>query len=202
MEEEVVKEDTTPAQSPLVAVSFQQNHQRAQKYLEAEPKALGVTQIVLSVFQITCVTVFLASGLSRVPVEVPCFICSILVIIAGGVAVAAQNLRLPTLRACLGMQVVACIASFLNLLLTLDKVGYTPSICWHYSYENMTQEYGERCYNIESAVSHLFAECAIIQAVMFAISVTLASYCCKVVNCCTTGPKMTVITVQAPAVQQ
>lgn len=53
------------------------------------------------------------------------------------------------LRACLGMQVVACIASFLNLLLTLDKVGYTPSICWHYSYENMTQEYGERCYNIE-----------------------------------------------------
>lgn len=43
------------------------------------PFFFQVTQIVLSVFQITCVTVFLASGLSRVPVEVPCFICSILV---------------------------------------------------------------------------------------------------------------------------
>ena len=38
----VVDEGLSPAQSPLVSITFQRNVRRKEKYLEAEPKALGV----------------------------------------------------------------------------------------------------------------------------------------------------------------
>lgn len=190
------------AQSPLVAVSFQRNVHRNKKYLEAEPKALGVTQIGLSAFQIICVGVLLAKGLGQIHTDVSFFISSLLVVIAGAVAVAAQNLHLPTLRACLGMQIVACGASLFNMICILVKMDHMPSFCWAYYYDNITLHYGDICSNIESIHSHFYAEGVLIEAALLAISVTLAVYCCKVVNCCTPAPKMTVITVQAPAVQQ
>ncbi|XP_071334322.1 membrane-spanning 4-domains subfamily A member 4A-like [Trachinotus anak] len=198
----VVEEDPRPAQSPLVAVTFQRNVRRKEKYLEAEPKALGVTQIGFSVFQIICISVFLTNGLSHMHTDIPLIISSLLVIIAGSVAVAAQKLHLPTLRACLGMQIVACGASLFNMIASLTKFDDIPSYCWHYYYDNLTLHYGEICQKIENVLSHFNAECALIHAVLLAISATLAAYSCKVVNCCTPPPKMPVITVQAPPVQQ
>ncbi|XP_023279593.1 uncharacterized protein LOC111667956 isoform X2 [Seriola lalandi dorsalis] len=194
----MVEEDIGPAQSPLVAVTFQRNVHRKEKYLEAEPKALGVTQIGLSVFQIICVSVFLTSGLSNLQTDIPFFISSVLVVIAGSLAVAAQNLHLPTLRACLGMQIVACGASLFNMICTLVKMEEMPSFCWHYYYDNLTLHYGEICHKIENTHSHFYAEGVVIQAALLAISATLAAYCCKVVNCCAPAPKIPVITVQAP----
>lgn len=191
-----------PSQSPLVAVSFQRNIHRKEKYLEAEPKALGITQIGLSVFQIICVSMFLIKDLSRFQTDIPFFISSLLVVIAGSVAVAAKNLHLPTLRACLGMQIVACIASIFNFILTTIKMEEGPSYCWHYYYDNFTLHYGETCRNIENTHSHFYAESMVIQVVLVAISATLAIYCCKVVNCCAPAPKMPVITVQVPSAQQ
>ncbi|XP_070785834.1 membrane-spanning 4-domains subfamily A member 4A-like [Enoplosus armatus] len=188
--------------SPLVAVTFQRNANRKQKYLEAEPKALGITQIGLSVFQITCLGVFLAKDLSRSEGDIAFFVSSLLVIIAGSVAVAAQNLHVPTLKACLGMEVVACGASIFNMICSLVKMDYMPSYCWHYYYDNVTLHYRETCRNIESTHSHFYAESVVIQVALLAISATLAIYCCKVVNCCAPAPKMPVITVQTPPAQQ
>ncbi|XP_031145951.1 uncharacterized protein LOC116043426 isoform X2 [Sander lucioperca] len=201
MEAAVVEEGISPAQSPLVAVSFQRNVHRNKKYLEAEPKALGITQIGLSLFQIICVGVFLSKGLSFVTTDIPLLISSILVIIAGSVAVAAQNLHLPTLRACLGMQVVASGASLLNMICILIKMDHTPSFCWNYYYHNATVHWGEICHQIESIHSHIHAEGIVIEAALLAISITLAAYSCKVINCCSPASKMPVITVQAPPVQ-
>ncbi|XP_070711224.1 membrane-spanning 4-domains subfamily A member 4A-like isoform X2 [Pempheris klunzingeri] len=192
---------STP-QGPLVAVTFQRNVHRKLKYLEGEPKALGITQIGLSVYQITSVSVFLAKDLSRLPTDLPLLISSLLVVIAGSMALAAQNLHLPTLRACLGMQIVACGASIFNMICTLVKMEEVPSYCWHYYYDNFTLHYGETCHKIESAHNHFHAEGVVIQVALLAISATLAAYCCKVVNCCAPAPKMPVITVQASSVQQ
>uniref|UniRef100_A0A3Q3XEA3 Uncharacterized protein n=1 Tax=Mola mola TaxID=94237 RepID=A0A3Q3XEA3_MOLML len=198
----VVEEGVRPAQSPLVAVTFQKNVQRKQKYLEAEPKALGViTQIGLSAFQIICVSVFLAKDLSGMNTDLPFFISSLLVVIAGCVAVAAQNLHPPTLRACLGMQIVAFGASIFNIVLSMMKMEHMQSYCWYYYYDNFTLHYGKTCHSIESTQNHFFAESLVIQVALLAISVTLAAYCCKVVNCCVPAPKMPVITLQAPPVQ-
>uniref|UniRef100_A0A4W6FB93 Uncharacterized protein n=1 Tax=Lates calcarifer TaxID=8187 RepID=A0A4W6FB93_LATCA len=124
------------------------------------------------------------------------------VVIAGSVAVAAQNLHLPTLRACLGMQIVACAASLFNMICSLVKMEDMFTFCWHYAYDNNTLRYGEICQRLENTQSHFYAESVVIQAALLAISATLAAYCCKVVNCCSPAPKMPVITVQAPPVQQ
>ncbi|XP_068597583.1 membrane-spanning 4-domains subfamily A member 4A-like isoform X1 [Brachionichthys hirsutus] len=197
-----VQDTMSPAQSPLVAVTFQRNVHRKEKYLEAEPKALGITQIGLSMFQIICVAVFLAKDLTRVHTDIPFFIASLLVVIAGSVAVAAQNLHLPTLRACLGMQIVASGATIFNFILAVVKMEDTPSECWRYYHDNFTVNYGETCRDIENTHAHFHAESMVTQVVLLAISATLAIYCCKVVNCCTPAPKMPVITVQVPPVQQ
>ncbi|XP_059211369.1 uncharacterized protein LOC131990000 isoform X2 [Centropristis striata] len=201
-ESAAVEEGISPAQSPLVALSFQRNANRKQKYLEAEPKALGITQIGLSLFQVICGGVFLANDLGRMAADIAFFISSALVIIAGSLAIAAKNLHLPTLRACLGMQIFACGASIYNMISTLIRIGDGPYFCWHYYDPPNVTEYYEMCQKIESIQTHFFAEGVVIQAALLAISVTLAAYCCKVVNCCSPAPKMPVITVQSLPVQQ
>uniref|UniRef100_A0A3P8NWH1 Uncharacterized protein n=1 Tax=Astatotilapia calliptera TaxID=8154 RepID=A0A3P8NWH1_ASTCA len=198
MAEEVpaVEEAISPAQSPLVTLTFQKHIHRKEKYLEAEPKALGITQISLSVFTMLSTIVFLSNWGNTYAV-IPFFISSLLVIIAGSLAVAAKNLHLPTLRACLVMQIVACVASIVNLACTLIKDS-APYYCWHFD----TRDYGEICHKIEKINAHFCAGGMLIQATLFAISVTLAAYCCKVVNCCGPPAKLPVITVQAPPAQE
>ncbi|XP_027894386.1 uncharacterized protein LOC114157527 isoform X2 [Xiphophorus couchianus] len=90
------EQGASPAQSPLVTVTFQRNAKRTEKYLEAEPKVLGITQICFSVYMIISLSLFRAKGLSSYQPDIPLLVFSLLVIIAGGVAVAAKNLHLPT----------------------------------------------------------------------------------------------------------
>ncbi|KAM9836552.1 uncharacterized protein ACBR49_018984 [Aulostomus maculatus] len=199
-DEAVAVEAGPPPQGPLVAVTFQRNIYRSQKYLEAEPKALGITQIGLSVFQMTCLGVFLYKGLVEEGPDVAFFISSLLVVVAGCVAVAAQSLHLPTLRACLGMQIVACVASVFNVIFIQYKFGSSLPYCYTYNFdhenETSTQQY-ELCSLVERTHIHFFAKDILIQVTLFAISATLATYCCKVVKCCAPA-KVPVITVQTP----
>ncbi|XP_022518767.2 uncharacterized protein LOC107197785 isoform X2 [Astyanax mexicanus] len=77
----------------LVEVSFQKNPNQVLKYLEAEPKVLGVTQILLSSFLISISITSLQKSIYTAQI----IFCSLSTvgIIAGSVAIAAQNLRLP-----------------------------------------------------------------------------------------------------------
>ncbi|XP_069033930.1 uncharacterized protein [Embiotoca jacksoni] len=193
-----VEEGNSPAQSPLVAVTFQRNVHWKRKYLEAEPKALGITQIGLSLFKLTCVGVFLSNGLSDLHTDVPFFISTLLVVIAGSVAIAAQNLHIPTLRACLGMQLLACVASVFNIICTLVKMEERTWRCWNVRF-NTTEHYDDDiCHVFDLTESHFYASGVLVQAVLLAISATLAAYCCKVVQCCGPPPTLPVITVQTP----
>lgn len=59
-------------------------------------------------------------------------------------------LSLSQLRACLGMQIVACCASIFNIILSMVKMDITPSHCWTWNrHENFTLYYGKACSNIE-----------------------------------------------------
>ncbi|XP_014902781.1 uncharacterized protein LOC106956449 isoform X1 [Poecilia latipinna] len=201
-----VEQGASPAQSPLVAVTFQRNAKRKEKYLEAEPKVLGITQICFSVYMIISLSLFRAKGLSSSESDIPLLFFSLLIIVAGSVAVAAKNLHLPTLTACLVMQILACVASFLNMIFTIILLGVPSTNCWFNSFErntvNSTYNYNTICQQVESIHSHFFAGGILIQACLLAISATLAAYCCKVVNCCGAANKMPVITIQSPADQQ
>nr|XP_023997442.1 uncharacterized protein LOC112074513 isoform X1 [Salvelinus alpinus] len=197
-------EEAVPgAEGPLVAVTFQKTAHKKQKYLESEPKALGVAQIALSVFYISSVIVMFTNSMTMLVEDLTHVIGSVFVIIAGSLAIAAQNLHLPTLKACLGMQVVACVASAFNLIVSVSNLaghryGYG---CWKYVEINST-DHNNTCYSITDSTAHYFAELVLIHTALIAISVTLAAYCCKVVNCCSPGQRMPVITVQVPPAQQ
>ncbi|XP_061565489.1 uncharacterized protein LOC133419983 [Cololabis saira] len=190
-------EGLSPAQSPLVTVSFQKDDHRKKKFLEAEPRALGITQVGLSVYNIICGCVLQSNGLTRLPTDLLIFISSLLVVIAGNVAVAAQNLHLPTLRACLGMQIVACAASVVNIVCSVLRLPDVDLFCYYYHRRTDTS-HGETCYQIENLHSHFCAGAIVVQFALLAISATLAAYCCKVVNCCGPAPRMPVISIQHP----
>lgn len=183
----------------MVSVSFQKNEKRKFKFLEGEPKILGITQISLSFFQITCIANLHANGLVGSGLEIPLIISSLLILIAGSLAIAATRLHLPTLRACLGMEVVSSIAAIFNLIttmITMNTWRYYYS-CYYYDYDNVA-EGRKYCRYVEAAHTHLFAELVIIQVALFAISVTLLVYAAKVAQCCNPGPKVPVITIRAP----
>ncbi|KAJ0006466.1 hypothetical protein NQD34_013739 [Periophthalmus magnuspinnatus] len=184
--------------SPLMSLSFQKNTQRKFKFLEGEPKALGITQICLSIFQSSCMASLIANGVDQNEALVYFIISSILIFIAGSVAVASKNLHLPTLKACVGMEIVATAASLFNLVLAL--VTMEEFYCFHSEYDNSTFNEGEGryCRKVEAAHLQWFTELMVFQLTLLSISVTLAVYACKVVNCCSPAPKVPVITIQAP----
>ncbi|XP_033839398.1 membrane-spanning 4-domains subfamily A member 4A-like [Periophthalmus magnuspinnatus] len=191
----LVDPDTGLSDSPLVSVSFQRNEQRKLKFLEGEPKALGITQILLIFFHMSCIATLTASGLGK-ELAIPHFVASVFIFIAGSVAIAAKNLHLPTLRACLGMEIFSSVACLVNLIVSLLQMESRHS-CYYVSDEDRPY-----CLNAESANAHLFAELVVIQVALFAISITLAVYACKVVNCCSPAPKVPVIMIQAPPAPQ
>lgn len=195
------------AAEPMVAVTFQRNPHRKQKYLEAMPKALGVTEITLSVHQLCSFTLLSATKTYYTAINSIIAIGPVLLVVAGILALAAQNLHVPTLKACLGMQVVACVFSVFNLFEILLDWSMLVAVmqCWEHSHYmehyNSTQDYSKTCILIEDALSRYIAVSILVQAALFAISVTLAAYCCKAVNCCSPISRMPVITIQAPPTQ-
>ncbi|XP_046905152.1 uncharacterized protein LOC124487126 [Hypomesus transpacificus] len=192
-------------QGPLFSVTFQTDPHRKLKYLESEPKALGVTQITISVYKIFVYALFYVLGLDLPIEQIGYLIGYVSVMVAGCLALAAQNLHLPTLKACLGMQVVACVVSILNLLVDLLfglDTPFSQTGCWMSLHYNDTGVQHDNCMMLSTALESYSVEHFLIQAVSVAISVTLAAYCCKVINCCSPTSRMPVITVQAPPTQQ
>ncbi|KAJ8246301.1 hypothetical protein GJAV_G00266060 [Gymnothorax javanicus] len=185
----------------LVAVSFKKNPHYAQKYLEAEPKALGLTQVTLSVFQISMLLA-LSMPVARFPifVDVSRIIGSLFVIIAGITALAAQTLHLPTLKACFAMQVVAILASVINVIISCGTVEDYDR-CWMYEH-NETESLESSCRKMKNATSHFHAEVLLINIAILAICVTLAAYSGKTLNCCGARTSTPVITISAPPAQQ
>ncbi|KAG5261020.1 hypothetical protein AALO_G00299080 [Alosa alosa] len=180
---------------PLVQVTFQKDPNRKKKYLESEPKALGCTQIVLAFFLVNAGLLNWSPGWSTMEI-----INGIFVIIAGSVAIAAQNLSLHTLRACLGLQVftsITCGVTFLCMLgLSVHVHSYED--CRYLTHDEVNRAVHEACTMLLQVEDHYSAEIKVVMATILGISITLATYCCKVIQCCSPAGFMPVITVNAP----
>ncbi|KAJ7994909.1 hypothetical protein DPEC_G00254400 [Dallia pectoralis] len=196
----MAEEEVTPGgESPLVTVTFQRNPCQNKKYLESEPKALGVTQITFSVFHICSVMVMLANNMDMLSIDLTQIIGSVIVIIAGILALAAQSLHIPTLKACYGMQIVASSVSIFKLYISVMEIADTPYFCSPHTYNSSDVEH--QCQAFEASTSHFYAEWILIHTVLIAVSITLAVYCGKVVNCCFPSEQIPMITVQGPPTQ-
>ncbi|XP_016328208.1 uncharacterized protein LOC107677701 [Sinocyclocheilus anshuiensis] len=187
-------EDRNPGE--VLHIRFQKNPNQKLKYLEAEPKILGVTQIAFAVFFTFMVVVFYVNGMAMyTDVDmVTGGTASMIIIIAGSLAIAAQNLHLPTIKACLGMQVVACTASVISIFLHLIVF---PSIyhCWVHDVESSQKT---TCNNLSTGFGNYLGLQKLVMAVQIALSATLAAYCCKVIQCCSPVSSVPVITVNGP----
>ncbi|XP_066537988.1 membrane-spanning 4-domains subfamily A member 4A-like [Hoplias malabaricus] len=186
----------------LVEVTFQKNPYREHKYLEAEPKALGLTQIILSCFLLS---VNLATMQRYWDMELPLILCSFSLVglIAGSVAIAAQNLHLPKLKACLGMQIVMCAASVISFILTMGSIVESRvfDICWSINFENSSL-HTDFCDRIGNVYEHVHGVQMLLHAAQIAISATLAAFCCKVVQCCSPRTSVPMIVVNTPSAPQ
>lgn len=69
-------------------------------------------------------------------------------------------------------------------------IKYVKRQICHTIGKNMTQSTQYSNSFQQDSTAHYFAELVLIQTALIAISVTLAAYCCKVVNCCSPGQRM------------
>ncbi|KAI7814344.1 hypothetical protein IRJ41_013329 [Triplophysa rosa] len=156
---------------------------QAKEYFEASE----TTQIVLAFFH-TFVVVALYHVSEEDAVVVP---ISIIAIIAGSLGIAAQNLHPPTIKACLGMQVVTCVGTVIVIIMHI-RIIY-PFYC---DEEKLS---GTMCKRMYESFGQLQLLQKLVMAVQVALSVTLAAYCCKVIECCSPSSGVPVITVERPA---
>ncbi|XP_067255770.1 membrane-spanning 4-domains subfamily A member 4A-like [Chanodichthys erythropterus] len=189
------------AAGTLLEVTFQRNPRQKYKYLEAEPKILGVTEIALTVFFIGCrIQFYTGLSVERIT-NVVLLAFSCVGIIAGSVAIAAQKLHLPTLKACLGMQVVTCLAYTFCLLITLNQ-HENPGSCWYFHNDSEIINENHTCLLLQEGFSHLSLLDQLMEASQIALSATLAAYCCKVIPCCTPRSNVPVIIMAPPTAPQ
>uniref|UniRef100_A0AAY5EH94 Uncharacterized protein n=1 Tax=Electrophorus electricus TaxID=8005 RepID=A0AAY5EH94_ELEEL len=214
----------------LVEVTFQKEPYQKNKYLEAEPKALGcvhdtylvgrftlelllifglflhkaeisllflspkITQIMLSLFTMSIRLATLEKKLMS-----DFFVGSLALfgLIAGGVAVGAQNLHLPTLKACLGVQVVMCASSVVCFINSLGLLigNRLDSMCWTYF---LVSSEKAMCLRLLDTYEHVMGVEMLAHTAQIALSATLAAFCCKVIQCCSPRTSVPVIAVNTP----
>ncbi|XP_050969890.1 uncharacterized protein LOC127167735 [Labeo rohita] len=167
----------------LVEVTFQKNPSQKYKYLEAEPKILGVTEIALTVFFVLCRLTFY-NGSSEWILNSLMLVFSCVGIISGSVAIAAQKLHLPTLKACLGMQMVTCMAYSFCFLGTIVLPYSDVTGCWRFYNHSEVAYENDACAPLEKGLSQLYSLDQLMEATQIVLSITLAAYCCKVIPCC------------------
>ncbi|NP_001373646.1 uncharacterized protein LOC100001422 isoform 2 [Danio rerio] len=185
----------------LVEVSFQKNPRHKYKYLEGEPKILGITEIAITVFFIGWRISFYLEAYAWTTNTT--ILLSSIGIIAGSVAIAAQNLHLPTLKACLGMQVVTSVAYFVCIIITLNEQHFHPGRCWTY-FDNYHEQIpsNSTCLHTEKLFNQLILLDELLETVQIVLAITLAAYCCKVIPCCSPRSNVPVIVMTPPAASE
>ncbi|XP_051508395.1 uncharacterized protein LOC127414413 isoform X2 [Myxocyprinus asiaticus] len=188
----------------LLEVTYQRNPKQKYKYLEAEPKILGITEIVLTVFFLGCKIPFYMEANNWFLLSAIVAFSSIS-IIGGSVAIAAQKLHLPTLKACLGIQIVMCVIYGIFLITTTFEDYRMPGYdaCWlhdsNVNYEE-TNETSNTCLLLMNGFYNLYSLDQLMEAAQIALSVTLAAYCCKVIQSCSPSSQVPVIVMKSPTV--
>ncbi|KAF7706273.1 membrane-spanning 4-domains subfamily A member 4A-like [Silurus meridionalis] len=186
----------------LVEVKFQKTPYQTQKYLEGEPKALGVTQIMLTIFFINVICLNWRNHHSSETIIIS-IVFSLVSIAAGSAAIKAQNLHLTALKACLGFQVLACVFSVICFIIssTLLVEPYIVHFCWFdFNNENSTLA-RNMCNRMGHIYSHISGIEMLVQVAQIALSATLAAYCCKIIQCCSPRSNVPVIAVNVPSTE-
>uniref|UniRef100_A0A8C1PP91 Uncharacterized protein n=1 Tax=Cyprinus carpio TaxID=7962 RepID=A0A8C1PP91_CYPCA len=170
-------EDRNPGE--VLHIRFQKNPNQKLKYLEAEPKILGVREPIA----------LYSSNADRLNLIWRNYFFF-------SPNIACNFVFLFQLKACLGMQVVACMASVISIFL---HISIFPAVyyCWAHDLESSQKT---TCQNVTVSQKHMYLNNSetLVIGVHIALSATLAAYCCKVIQCCSPVSSVPVITVNGP----
>ncbi|XP_058870358.1 uncharacterized protein LOC117404476 isoform X2 [Acipenser ruthenus] len=190
-------------EGPAVAIRFEKAQNRIQKFTEGHPGSLGVTQIMVCLFHFGCIVIIFGSPFVE---DWPDIAAVFLMLIAGALAIASdKTLRLPIIKACLGMEVLgSTFSGFMLLTHGLPSAMYfslSDSHC-HFHFENETYSKELKlCEKYNTIDDCIFMEMLFALAVQVAIGITIASYCCKAIQCCGAPRSVPVIVIQQPSEQ-
>ncbi|XP_058871269.1 uncharacterized protein LOC117404473 [Acipenser ruthenus] len=190
-------------EGPAVAIRFEKAQNRIQKFTEGHPGSLGVAQIMFCLFHFGCIAIMLAQYDEHHVVLLIHIGTGFLVLIAGALAIASdKTLRLPIIKACLGMEVLGC--TFMGFILSVYIVMSNPiglSYC-HFHFENETYSRELKlCDKYNTIEDCIGMEMLFALAVQVATGITIAIYCCKAIQCCGAPRSMPVIVIQQPSEQ-
>ncbi|XP_041093193.1 uncharacterized protein LOC121305582 isoform X2 [Polyodon spathula] len=171
-------------EGPAVTIRFEKVQNRIQKFREGHPGSLGVTQIMLCVFFFACGTIQYGSPFAEHWAEV-----------------AAVFL----IKACFCMEVLgsAC-TGFMLFIYSWPTVGYYSSYHPYCEYRFWNETHSQElklCQKYELISDFVYMESLFALAAQVAVSITIASYCCKAVQCCGAPRSVPVISVQQPSQQ-
>ncbi|MGH0162960.1 UNVERIFIED_CONTAM: hypothetical protein FKN15_044180 [Acipenser sinensis] len=107
------------------------------------------------------------------------------------------------IKACLGMEVLgSAFSGFMLLTHGLPTVMYFGRSNCHFHFENETySEEFKLCEKYNTIEDCIFMELLFASGVQLAIGITIASYCCKAIQCCGAPRSMPVIVIQQPSEQ-
>ncbi|XP_041093406.1 uncharacterized protein LOC121305730 isoform X2 [Polyodon spathula] len=193
-------------EGPAVTIHFEKAQNRIQKFREGHPGPLGVTQIMLGLFNFGFIIILTVQF--QKPSEDIWFhiTAAFLVLIAGALAIACdKTLRLPLIKACLGMEVlgsayICFILFFFGSFTVVNYPDYQAYCEYHFENETHSQEL-RLCQKYEIVKNYVVMEMDFVFLTQVAVSITIASYCCKAVQCCGAPRSVPVISVQQPSQQ-
>uniref|UniRef100_A0A8C4RGJ7 Membrane-spanning 4-domains subfamily A member 15-like n=1 Tax=Erpetoichthys calabaricus TaxID=27687 RepID=A0A8C4RGJ7_ERPCA len=157
---------TVPVQVAM-GTNFCPVPQKLQRFLEGEPKALGVVQIMIGVINIGFGIVLAFSGSLAVISGIP-FWASIMYIISGSLSIcAADKMQLCKIKGALATNIISTIFSGIGIIMYSMDLGI--QICFNKCYYNYS-------YEVAQGIKGVLLIFTILE---FCVSLCTSVYCCK-----------------------
>ncbi|XP_041093407.1 uncharacterized protein LOC121305730 isoform X3 [Polyodon spathula] len=174
-------------EGPAVTIHFEKAQNRIQKFREGHPGPLGVTQIMLGLFNFGFI-IILTVQFQKPSEDIWFHITAAFLI-----------------KACLGMEVlgsayICFILFFFGSFTVVNYPDYQAYCEYHFENETHSQEL-RLCQKYEIVKNYVVMEMDFVFLTQVAVSITIASYCCKAVQCCGAPRSVPVISVQQPSQQ-
>ncbi|XP_070805412.1 membrane-spanning 4-domains subfamily A member 15-like isoform X1 [Pituophis catenifer annectens] len=168
------------------------------KFYRGEPLALGITQIFIGIIQIIfgmLIDIIDERGIFYLIVWMP-YWSGILYIISGSLAVAAAwNPRMPLVQSMVAMNVLSTVAAGLGLasLFVSFSVLFPFDLSWYC--HNLEKDIQKKCNPIRNIGRGILIVLTLFTALEFCITISVASFGCKML-CRDTFPEKVVVIYQ------
>ncbi|XP_070805413.1 membrane-spanning 4-domains subfamily A member 15-like isoform X2 [Pituophis catenifer annectens] len=168
------------------------------KFYQGEPLALGITQIFIGIIGIILgilLSVISDSFIEYVSIKMP-YWSGILYIISGSLAVAAaRNPKIPLVQSMVAMNVLSTVAAGLGLasLFVSFSVLFPFDLSWYC--HNLEKDIQKKCNPIRNIGRGILIVLTLFTALEFCITISVASFGCKML-CRDTFPEKVVVIYQ------